>query len=64
MDTNTKSKDWWANVKNNAWVWVFLIIFGFGLGKLYTYDSLVLDCRVLGMFRFADHAFYCKVMTP
>jgi hypothetical protein len=57
-------KDIWENAKKNAWLWLFLLTFGFGLGKLYTYDSIVLDCRVLGMFRFADHAFYCKVMTP
>jgi hypothetical protein len=57
-------KDILENEKKNAWLWLFLLTFGFGLGKLYTYDSIVLDCRVLGMFRFADHAFYCKVMTP
>jgi hypothetical protein len=63
MDTDTK-KDWWTNVKNNAWVWVFLVVFGFGLGKLYTLDSIALDCKILGMFRFADVAFHCKAMTP
>jgi hypothetical protein len=63
MDTDTK-KDWLANVKNNAWIWIFLVVFGFGLGKLYTLDSIVLDCKILGTFRFANAAFYCKAMTP
>jgi len=44
---------------------IFLCLsFGFGLGKIYTWDSTITDCKVLGAFRIASTAFQCKMMAP
>lgn len=54
-------KEIWDSTKKNAWTWLFMIIFGFGLGKLFTYNSIVIDCKVLSMFRVGDIAFDCRM---
>ena len=44
---------------------VFLCLaFGFGMGKVYTWDSIITDCKVLSAFRIANTAFHCKMMAP
>lgn len=40
------------------------VFFGFILGKIYTWDTIITDCKVLGSFRIANTAFYCKLMAP
>ena len=40
------------------------VFVGFILGKIYTWDTIITDCKVLGSFRIANTAFYCKLMAP
>lgn len=40
------------------------LVIGFALGKIYTWDSTITDCKVLGAFRIANTAFSCKMMAP
>ena len=57
-------KEFWESAKKQlAWMFV-AFVFGFGLGKIYTWDTLISDCRVVGAFRIANTAFHCKVLTP
>ena len=49
--------------KQAAWM-LFAMFVGFGLGKLYTWDTLITDCKVLGTFRIANTAFHCKMLAP
>ena len=57
-------KEVWNKISGIFWIWITTIIFGFCLGKLYTYDSIALDCKILGTFRYANVAFHCKVVAP
>lgn len=47
------------NAKKNAIAWFTMLAIGFGLGKAFTYDSIVADCEVLGMFRIGTFATQC-----
>ena len=40
------------------------VFVGFVMGKIYTWDTIITDCKVLGSFRIANTAFYCKLMAP
>ena len=64
MDTGIKLKNWWVDAKKQAMWMLFALVFGFGLGKVYTWDTIATDCKVLGMFRIAYTPFHCKMMTP
>ena len=64
MDINTKAKSWWDGVKKEFMVVMIAIFFGFCLGKIYTWDTIITDCKVLGVFRIANTAFSCKMMVP
>ena len=57
-------KEVWADMKRYATVWVVAVIVGFCIGKLYTWDTIITDCKVLGVFRIANTAFNCKMMAP
>ena len=62
MDTNIKNT--WAELKKQLlWITVALLV-GFVLGKIYTWDTTITDCKVLGVFRIANTAFQCKMMVP
>jgi len=54
----------WNDMKKYALVWFIALIVGFGMGKIYTWDSTITDCKVLGVFRIANTAFQCKMMVP
>lgn len=54
-------KDIIDSIKKNAWMWLFLLCFGYGLGKQLTYINIVSDCQVLGMFRLGDRPFDCRM---
>ena len=57
-------KFWWTEAKKQLmWMTVAMVV-GFGLGKIYTWDTLITDCKVLGVFRIANTAFQCKMMVP
>ena len=56
--------EFWVEAKKQfLWMSVALV-FGFGLGKLYTWDDIINDCKVVGAFRIAKTAVQCKVMVP
>ena len=40
------------------------LIIGFCLGKIYTWDSIIVDCKILGAFRVSSTAFQCKMLAP
>ena len=57
-------KAFWEDVKKQlAWLTVAMII-GFCIGKLYTWDTIITDCKVLGTFRISNTAFHCKMLVP
>lgn len=57
-------KEWLAEAKKQiVWMGIAMVL-GFGLGKIYTWDTLITDCKVLGTFRIANTAFHCKMMVP
>jgi hypothetical protein len=57
-------KDVWNDVKKYAGMWLIAIVVGFCIGKVYTWDTIITDCKVLGSFRIANTAFACKMMAP
>lgn len=57
-------KQAWIEFKRTAFYWCVAVFLGFVIGKVYTWDTLITDCKVLGTFRIANTAFYCKVMAP
>ena len=57
-------KSTWSDIKRYATVWLVAVIVGFVLGKIYTWDTIITDCKVLGVFRIANTAFACKMMAP
>lgn len=57
-------KELWNDIKKQlAWLTVALIV-GFVIGKVYTWDTTITDCKVLGVFRIANTAFQCKMLAP
>ena len=57
-------KFWWTEAKKQfMWMTIAMAV-GFGFGKIYTWDTLIADCKVLGVFRIANTAFQCKMMVP
>lgn len=57
-------KEIWQDIKKYAAVWIVALIVGFVMGKIYTWDTIITDCKVLGSFRIANTAFTCKMMAP
>jgi hypothetical protein len=57
-------KQIWEDMKKYATVWIVAVIVGFVMGKIYTWDTIITDCKVLGTFRIANTAFHCKMMAP
>ena len=57
-------KSWWEDAKKQAMWMLIALVVGFGLGKVYTWDTLISDCKVVGAFRIANTAFHCKMMVP
>ena len=57
-------KELFADLKKKSLGIAVAIIIGFCLGKIYTWDTIITDCKVLGSFRIANTAFYCKLMAP
>ena len=54
-------KDIFESFKKNFVTYMFLLITGFGIGKAMTYNNILTDCRVLGMFRVSDTPVGCRV---
>ena len=57
-------KQTWEEIKKYAAVWIVAIIVGFLIGKIYTWETIISDCKVLGSFRMVNTAFQCKMMVP
>ena len=57
-------KQTWEEIKKYAGMWLIAVIVGFVMGKIYTWDTIITDCKVLGTFRIANTAFVCKMMAP
>ena len=49
------------HAKKNFIAWLVMFAVGFCLGKLITYNNIVADCEVLGMFRVGDHGAQCYI---
>ena len=49
-----------ASMKQRFMPWMFLMFFGFCVGKQITYMNIISDCQVLGMFRIGDRPFGCQ----
>jgi hypothetical protein len=61
----TVKRPWFNMNAKNLMAGTFIcLLVGFGMGKIYTWDSTITDCKVLGAFRIANTAFMCKVMAP
>ena len=59
-----QAKSWWSEIKKQMLFISIAMALGFGLGKLYTWDATITDCKVLGVFRIANTAFHCKMVAP
>lgn len=57
-------KELWQEMKKQFWPMIVVLVVGFCLGKIYTWDTIITDCKVLGTFRIANTAFACKIMVP
>lgn len=57
-------KQIWAEVKSQFMLVMVAMFVGFCIGKIYTWDTMISDCKVVGAFRIANTAFHCKMMTP
>jgi hypothetical protein len=57
-------KEVWNDMKRYTTIWIIAIVIGFCAGKIYTWDTIITDCKVLGVFRIANTAFHCKMMVP
>jgi hypothetical protein len=49
------------HAKKNFITWLVMFVVGFGLGRLITYNNIVADCEVLGMFRIGDYGAQCRI---
>lgn len=51
----------WEIVKEDFWYLLIAFVIGAGISKLYTYDTIIKDCKVLGAFRINNTAFGCQI---
>ena len=52
----------WIELFKDAWILCFVIfLIGISVGKIYTYDDILKDCKVLGMFRLGSTPIGCHV---
>lgn len=52
----------WLEESKKLIMWLFLAaLFGYCVGKFYTIDSIITDCKVLGMTRFGSTPMGCRV---
>lgn len=57
-------KEIWEDVRKKFLGIAVAVFIGFCMGKIYTWDTIISDCKVVGAFRIANTAFHCKMMTP
>jgi hypothetical protein len=51
----------WERIKFYAGVWCIAMVLGFCIGKLYTWNDIITDCKVLGMTRYGNLPVGCRV---
>ena len=61
LTLTVKKNKWMDEFKRGFWASLILIAVGFSLGRTYAYDSVITDCRVLGMFRIGSTPIGCRV---
>jgi hypothetical protein len=49
------------HTKKNFITWLVMFVVGFGLGRLITYNNIIADCEVLGMFRVGEYGAHCRI---
>ena len=54
-------KETWEQFKKQFWVLTFMLVLGFGFGKMYASITILSDCKVLGMTRFGMTPMGCRV---
>lgn len=60
-EAKSKIKSAWDDFKK-LFAWLFIsTVLGFCMGKLYTWDTIATDCKVLGMFRIGNVPFDCRM---
>jgi hypothetical protein len=50
-----------STLKRYAGAWFMVLVVGFALGKISTWDSIITDCKVLGMTRYWNVPIGCRV---
>lgn len=51
----------WDDMRRFFWIGIICCVFGFGLGKMFTYSDIAADCKILGNFRINHTAFGCRM---
>ena len=54
-------KDIWFDVKRYLSIWCVAVVIGFVIGKVTTWDTIITDCKVLGMTRYGNVPMGCRV---
>lgn len=54
-------KGLWSDMKKQLGWMTIALVAGFVLGKIYTWDTIITDCKVLGMFRIHNTPFNCRI---
>ena len=54
-------KDLWTDIKVYMGVFIGAVVIGFCIGKLYTWNDIITDCKVLGMTRYGNLPVGCRV---
>ena len=54
-------KDIWERWKKQVLALFLAALFGYSVGKVYTWDAIITDCKVLGMTRYGQLPIGCRV---
>ena len=54
-------KEIWEQFKKQFWILTFMLVLGFCIGKVYTWNDIITDCKVLGMTRYGQTPMGCRV---
>ena len=54
-------KDIWERWKKQVLALFMAALFGYCVGKVYTWNDIITDCKVLGMTRYGQLPIGCRV---
>ena len=54
-------KELWVNIKKHTAWCIIVLLAGFILGKVVTWDAIITDCKVIGMTRYGHVPMGCRV---